>query len=99
MTRSELVNTLSLRFPKMKPEDIDQVVAEILDGIMGRLAEGGRVEIRGFGAWALRQRPAQLSRNPRTGEAVPVPTRYFVHYRPGKAMKACLAIDDEFAGA
>ena len=51
------------------------------------LAQGERIEIRGFGSFSLHHRPARMSRNPKTGEAVYLPAKVAVHFKPGKEIK------------
>ena len=72
MIRSELLNALAKENPGLKAEEVEQVVDIFFDEIGQRLAEGGRVELRGFGAFSTREREARSGRNPRTGEQVQV---------------------------
>lgn len=87
MIRSELVHTLSRKHPEMRQEDVEQVVDIFFDEIAGQLANGGRVELRGFGAFSTRQRDARIGRNPRTGEAVEVPAKAVPFFKAGKAIR------------
>lgn len=87
MTRSELVTALSFRFPGLMRSDTDMAVAEILGAIGQTLAAGHRVEIRGFGTFALNYRPPRIGRNPKTGEKVAVPGKYSPHFKPGKELR------------
>ena len=93
MIRSELLNTLAKDNPGLKSEEIEQVVDIFFDEIAQRLAEGGRVELRGFGAFSTRERGARTGRNPRTGESVDVPAKRVPYFRPGKEMRR--ALNDE----
>ncbi|KZY55389.1 integration host factor subunit beta [Erythrobacter sp. HI0063] len=93
MIRSELLNTLAKDNPGLKSEEIEQVVDIFFDEIAQRLAEGGRVELRGFGAFSTRERAARTGRNPRTGESVDVPAKRVPYFRPGKEMRR--ALNDE----
>ena len=70
MIKSELIGRLAAENPHLTQRDIERVVGVILDGMVESLVEGGRVELRGFGAFSLRTRPARAGRNPRTGDAV-----------------------------
>ena len=70
MIRSELVQKLCGDFPDLTQREVESVVGAIFDSITEQLANGGRVELRGFGAFSTRQRDARIGRNPRTGEAV-----------------------------
>lgn len=87
MTRSELVDALAYRFPKLMKADADMAVAEILGAIGQTLVEGHRVEIRGFGTFALNYRPPRVGRNPKNGERVDVPAKYTPHFKPGKELR------------
>lgn len=90
MIRSELLSALSKDNPDLRSEDVEQVVDIFFDEISGRLAEGGRVELRGFGAFSTRARDARQGRNPRTGEAVAVAAKRVPYFRPGKEMRRVL---------
>ncbi|WAT17093.1 integration host factor subunit beta [Aurantiacibacter sp. MUD11] len=87
MIRSELLQALAADNPDLRPEEIEQVVDIFFDEITQRLAEGGRVELRGFGTFSTRQRDARVGRNPRTGEAVDVPAKRVPYFKPGKEMR------------
>ncbi|MXP40324.1 integration host factor subunit beta [Altererythrobacter soli] len=87
MIRSELLQALAADNSDLRPEEIEQVVSIFFDEIAKRLAEGGRVELRGFGAFSTREREARTGRNPRTGEAVEVPAKRVPYFKPGKEMR------------
>lgn len=87
MIRSELLQALCDDNPDLRPEEVEQVVDIFFDEISARLAEGGRVELRGFGTFSTRKRDARTGRNPRTGEAVSVPEKYVPYFKPGKEMR------------
>ena len=87
MIRSELLQTLAKDNPDLRGEEIEQVVDIFFDEIGRRLAEGGRVELRGFGAFSTRERSARQGRNPRTGETVEVPAKRVPHFKPGKDIR------------
>ena len=84
MTRSELVATLAAKNPHLMHRDIEMIVATVFDEITGALAQGDRVELRGFGAFSVRKRDARTGRNPRTGEAVPVAEKGVPFFKAGK---------------
>ncbi len=90
MIRSELLSALAKDNPDLRAEDVEQVVDIFFDEISQRLAEGGRVELRGFGAFSTRERDARQGRNPRTGEAVEVDAKRVPYFRPGKEMRRVL---------
>jgi len=88
MTRSDLIATIASRFPNLMAKDAEIAVKEILDAIGRSLAQGDRVEIRGFGSFSLNYHPARSGRNPRSGEAVPVPPKYVPHFTVGRDLRA-----------
>lgn len=87
MTRAELIAALASRFSTLAAKDSEVAVKEILDGIGRSLAQGDRVEIRGFGSFSLNYHPARNGRNPKSGEAVPVPEKYVPHFTVGKELR------------
>jgi integration host factor subunit beta len=87
MVRSELVELIAQRFPQLSAQDVDVSVREITAAIALTLVNGGRVEIRGFGSFALNYRPPRLGRNPKTGESVAVPAKWTPHFKPGKELR------------
>ncbi len=93
MIRSELLSVLAKENPDLRAEDVEQVVDIFFDEISHRLAEGGRVELRGFGAFSTRARAARQGRNPRTGETVKVEAKRVPYFRPGKEMRRVLNED------
>lgn len=90
MIRSELLQALAKQSPGLRAEEIERVVDVFFDEIAGRLADGGRVELRGFGAFSTREREARKGRNPRTGESVEVPGKRVPYFKPGKEMRVRL---------
>ncbi|GAB4483408.1 MAG: integration host factor subunit beta [Erythrobacter tepidarius] len=87
MIRSELLQELHKDNPDLRAEEIEQVVDIFFDEIAQRLAEGGRVELRGFGAFSTREREARSGRNPRTGETVKVPAKRVPYFKAGKEIR------------
>jgi integration host factor subunit beta len=92
MIRSELVQMLADDNPGLAIKEIDRIVAIFFDEISQRLAEGGRVELRGFGAFSTRGRDARTGRNPRTGETVAVDAKRVPYFKPGKEMRQRLNV-------
>ncbi len=88
MLRSELIVKLAEENPDLKTEDLERVVTVILSEITKALQKGDRVELRGFGAFSVRQRKARVGRNPRTGETVHVEAKSVPFFRPGKELRA-----------
>ena len=93
MIRSELLQAVAQDNPDLKLEEIEQLVSIFFDEITARLAEGGHAELRGFGAFSTRARDARKGRNPRTGEAVDVPSKRAPHFKPGKEIRRALNAD------
>ena len=93
MIRSELVQALAKDNPELRMEDIEKIAGVFFDEVAQRLTSGGRVELRGFGAFSTRAREARTGRNPRTGEAVRVPGKSVPYFKPGKEMRARLNAD------
>ena len=87
MTKSELVIKLAVRFPQLMTKDTDLAVKVVLDALSDALACGQRIEIRGFGSFALNYRPPRASRNPKSGEQVLVPEKYVPHFKAGKDLR------------
>lgn len=94
MIRSELVQKLAQDNPDLSVQTVDKIVDLVFKSIVDRLAEGGRVELRGFGAFTTRARAARIGRNPRTGGEVAVPAKRVPHFKPGKDMRERLNADD-----
>ncbi len=87
MIKSELVARLSERYPHLYHRDVERIVSTVLNEITRALAQGDRVELRGFGAFSVKTRPARLGRNPRTGEAVNVQEKRVPFFRTGKELR------------
>lgn len=87
MIRSELLAALARDNPGLRTEEVEQVLDIFFGEISQRLADGGRVELRGFGAFSTRERDARKGRNPRTGDAVDVPAKRVPFFKPGKEMR------------
>lgn len=87
MIRSELLKKLENENPDLKPEEVEKIVDTFFNQIIERLASGGRVELRGFGAFSTRERAPRKGRNPRTGESVDVPAKRAPYFKPGKEVR------------
>ncbi len=92
MIRSELVQKLADANPDLKLAEVEHIVDIFLEEMIGQLAAGGRVELRGFGAFSTRARDARVGRNPRTGEAVQVEAKRVPYFKPGKEMRERLNV-------
>lgn len=87
MTKSELIGRLAEHYPQLVTKDAEYAVRTILEAMAGALADGHRIEIRGFGSFALSYRPPRLGRNPKSGEQVLVPEKRVPHFKPGKQLR------------
>jgi integration host factor subunit beta len=87
MLKPDLVLRLKAQYPHLYERDIEKVINTILGQIVGALAQGGRVELRGFGAFSVKWHKARNGRNPRTGAAVVVSAKAVPLFRTGKEMR------------
>ncbi len=87
MIRSELIKKLEGENPGLKTDEIEKIVDLFFNQVMQRLSDGGRVELRGFGAFSTRDRSPRKGRNPRTGASVDVPSKRVPYFKPGKEVR------------
>jgi len=87
VTKSELILRLAALNPHLYQRDVERIVSTIFDEITAALAEGHRVELRGFGAFSVKRRDARIGRNPRTGTAVEVAEKYVPFFKTGKQLR------------
>jgi integration host factor subunit beta len=87
MTKSELIAYLAEENPHLFQRDVERIVTTIFDEIASALSRGDRVELRGFGAFSVKQREARIGRNPRTGEAVNVAAKRVPYFKTGKQLR------------
>ena len=87
MTKSELIDRLAERFPQLVAKDADYAVKMILDALTAALVRSDRIEIRGFGSFALNYRPPRIGRNPKSGDKVQVPEKHVPHFKAGKELR------------
>lgn len=90
MTRTEIIQAISDRFPHLSHADAEFSVKEILGAMQQALVRGDRVEIRGFGSFHLNYRPPRTGRNPKTGVLVEVPGKHVPHFKAGKALREAI---------
>ena len=86
-TRSELIGRLGQKMPHLAKAKVEAAVDCILGQITESMISGERIEIRGFGGFSVNLRPPRQARNPKTGEAVQLPAKSVVHFKPGKDMR------------
>ena len=87
MTKSELITYLAEENPHLYQRDAERIVTTIFDEISAALSRGDRVELRGFGAFSLKNRRARIGRNPRTGAAVNVAAKTVLYFKTGKLLR------------
>lgn len=87
MTRSELVSHLTTLNPQLSQQDIERVVLIFFQEISNALSEGRRIELRGFGAFSVREREQRKARNPRSGEIISVEAKKVPYFRAGKLIR------------
>ncbi len=108
MTKSELIQRLADRNPHLYMRDVEKIVDTVFEEITKALATGDRVELRGFGAFSIKERNSRMGRNPRTGSSVFVQAKRLPFFKTGKALRDRLngvvpkvqddGGDDEFSG-
>jgi integration host factor subunit beta len=87
MVKSELVRALNEKLPELQIRDVELALNCMLGQMADALGEGERIEIRGFGSFDRHRRPPRIARNPKSGEAVNLPAKVVVHFKPGKDMR------------
>jgi integration host factor subunit beta len=87
MTKSDLILQLAEKYPQFLQRDIERIVNTVFDEISNALARNSRVELRGFGAFSVKQREARQGRNPRTGDTVAVSKKYVPFFKTGKQLR------------
>lgn len=87
MTKSELIEKLSAKYPRIPAGEIEKGVKLILEHMSDTLVANNRIEIRGFGSFSLRYRDPKIGRNPKTGDAVELSGKYTTHFKPGKLLR------------
>ncbi|MCR6630014.1 MAG: integration host factor subunit beta [Magnetospirillum sp.] len=93
MTKSELIARLAESNPHLYQRDVERIVTTIFDEIAAALAQGDRVELRGFGAFSVKKRDARQGRNPRTGAQVSVQDKVIPFFKTGKQLRELLNTD------
>ena len=87
MTKSDLIQILSLKFPMLPAKEVEAAVKGIVDHMAEVLAIGGRIEVRGFGSFSVRYRAPRTGRNPKTGSKVELTEKHVPHFKPGKDLR------------
>jgi len=87
MIKSQLIQKLADENPHLYQRDVERIVSSVFEEITDALSRGDRVELRGFGAFSVKQRDARVGRNPRTGESVEVPQKRVPFFKTGKDLR------------
>jgi integration host factor subunit beta len=87
MTKSELIEIIARKQKHLPAKDVELAVKHLLEIMSDALANGERIEIRGFGSFSLHFRPPRLGRNPKTGDPVALAGKYVPHFKPGKDLR------------
>lgn len=99
MIKSELIQRLAEANPHLYQRDVERIVSTIFEEISAALQRGDRVELRGFGAFSVKRRPARIGRNPRTGDAVQVAEKHVPFFKAGKELRVRLNDGSASGGA
>lgn len=87
MTKSELIEALSGRQTHLAFNDVEMAVKSVLEQMSSSLAQGQRIEVRGFGSFSLHYRSPRMGRNPKSGDTVALPGKHVPHFKPGKELR------------
>lgn len=87
MTKSDLIDIIARKQSHLAYKDVELSVKTLLEQMSHALANGERIEIRGFGSFSLHFRPPRMGRNPKTGDSVALPGKYVPHFKPGKELR------------
>jgi integration host factor subunit beta len=87
MTKSELIERIVARQAQLSAKDVELAIKTMIEQMAATLAQGNRIEIRGFGSFSLHYRAPRIGRNPKTGESVGLAGKYVPHFKPGKELR------------
>jgi integration host factor subunit beta len=87
MTKVKLIRRLADKLPHLPANDVESAINILVENLSSTLAAGERIDVRGFGSFSNRYRPARLGRNPSTGAPVAVAARYAIYFKPGRELK------------
>ncbi len=93
MTKSELIERIAALQQQLSPKDVELAVKMIIEYMASSLAQGERIEVRGFGSFSLHYREPRRGRNPKTGDAVELMGKYVPYFKPGKEMRERVNLD------
>jgi len=87
VTKSELIERLSLKTGNLQGKELEESVKELLEQMAQTLQKGDRIEIRGFGSFSLHYRAPRVGRNPKTGDTVDLTGKHVPHFKAGKELR------------
>jgi integration host factor subunit beta len=87
VTKSELIDVIATQLPEVNVKDVEQAIKGMLEFMSQKLAQGERIEIRGFGSFSLHHREPRQGRNPKTGASVALTAKYVPYFKPGKELR------------
>jgi integration host factor subunit beta len=87
VTKSELIDNIATQLPSVSVKDVEHAIKGMLEMMSQTLAQGERIEIRGFGSFSLHHRKPRQGRNPKTGESVVLDAKYVPYFKPGKELR------------
>jgi integration host factor subunit beta len=90
MIRSELIQKIADENPHLYQRDVERIVNTVFEEVTDAMSRGDRVELRGFGAFSVKQRDSRIGRNPRTGETVQVEEKHVPFFKTGKLLRVRL---------
>jgi len=93
VTKRDLIEEVAQQYPRFSRRDAEVIVNAVFDSMTDALVKGERIEIRGFGSFIVKQRPAREGRNPRTGTVVSVASKKVPLFKVGKELR--LRVDDQ----
>ena len=94
MIKSELIQRISQKNPHLYHRDVERIINTVFDKIVEALGNGDRVELRGFGAFSVKDRQSREGRNPRTGQSVKVDAKRVPFFKTGKELRERLNAKD-----
>ncbi|ASK34468.1 integration host factor subunit beta [Alloalcanivorax mobilis] len=100
LTKSKLIARIVRKNQQLSPRDVELAVKSLIDYMADTLAEGGRIEIRGFGSFSLHFRAPRVGRNPKTGASVKLDGKYVPHFKSGKELRERVnqSLEEETSG-
>jgi integration host factor beta subunit len=96
MTKRDLIDEVNKRFPHLSRRDSEVIINAIFDSMVDALAQGDRIEIRGFGSFVVKHRRARQGRNPKSGVLVSVAAKRVPFFKVGKELR--LRVDGKDPG-